>query len=481
MKIGVDIDGVLTNLSDFEYKYGKKYFKKSDDEIDRSTLSVRKMFNVSKKEESKFWLKYIWKYCLSEKLRPDMVDALNKLHDASNEIHIITARVHTTEDTTLGSFFRWMVRRSLNKAGLKYEGINYVSDENSAEEKKKICENLGIDVMIEDEVDNINSIKDTSYVYVVDHEYNKEVKDDKNVKRISGGNSLLNQMKKYNSLLKDGVYMGRDPYKIRYGITRTIGKPYFMKKFKPIIIGKENIPKNGPIILAGNHLHVLDQFPVICATKRVTHWMAKKEYFEGKQRAFFKQTGAICVDRQGNAKEAEIEAINYLNNGSAVGIFPEGTRNITKQDKYPILLEFFPEASEEEISMFIKSKKYPESQIRKLLSLYDEGRISKSQLRYTILNGEIGDCLLYLRNCSYISEEEYIDSFLLPFKMGAINMAKKTGALIIPFAVTGSYNKKDESLIVSFAPPMDVTDLSYEDANKELRNKVLSLELKNKR
>ena len=67
-----------------------------------------------------------------------------------------------------------------------------------------------------------------------------------------------------------------------YQIGRVFGTPYFKKHYNLKIINKEFIPKEGPILLCGNHLHVLDQFPVIASTSRTSHWMAKKEYFDGK-------------------------------------------------------------------------------------------------------------------------------------------------------------------------------------------------------
>ena len=126
-----------------------------------------------------------------------------------------------------------------------------------------------------------------------------------------------------------------------YQIGRVFGTPYFKKHYNLKIINKEFIPKEGPILLCGNHLHVLDQFPVIASTSRTSHWMAKKEYFDGKLGPLFKMTGAISVDRFGDAKKAEIEAIDYLNQGSAVGLFPEGTRNGLKEEKLQELYELY--------------------------------------------------------------------------------------------------------------------------------------------
>ena len=99
--------------------------------------------------------------------------------------------------------------------------------------------------------------------------------------------------------------------------------------YNPKIIGKENIPKEGPIIVAGNHKHVMDQCGPILATKRPIHYMAKKEYFDGKTAWFFKMMGCISVNRAIHDEHAKEEAMNVLYDGKALGIFPEGTRNKT--------------------------------------------------------------------------------------------------------------------------------------------------------
>ena len=103
----------------------------------------------------------------------------------------------------------------------------------------------------------------------------------------------------------------------------------FRIHYNPKIIGKENIPKNGPIIVAGNHMHVMDQCGPILVSKRPIHYMAKKEYFDGKFAWFFKMMGCISVNRSIHDEEAKEKAMNVLRDGKALGIFPEGTRNKT--------------------------------------------------------------------------------------------------------------------------------------------------------
>ena len=63
--------------------------------------------------------------------------------------------------------------------------------------------------------------------------------------------------------------------------------------------------------------------------------MAKKEYFDSKMSWFFKATGCISVDRSKKDEMAKEAALNILRKGGAVGLFPEGTRNKTKEFLLP--------------------------------------------------------------------------------------------------------------------------------------------------
>ena len=124
----------------------------------------------------------------------------------------------------------------------------------------------------------------------------------------------------------------KDEKMIWYKIAKPILGTIYKLWYNPKVIGAENIPTDGPIVVAGNHIHIMDQCNVIIATKRKLHYMAKKEYFDGKFAFFFKSVGCIPVDRSKKDGNAVSKALEVLNSGNAIGIFPEGTRNRTNEE-----------------------------------------------------------------------------------------------------------------------------------------------------
>lgn len=94
---------------------------------------------------------------------------------------------------------------------------------------------------------------------------------------------------------------------------------------RPKYIGLENIPKEGAIILAGNHTSILDPLILISATKRSIHFLAKEELWHGLKKIIFNNMGLIPVNRKIKDHNALVMAEDYLKDGSVIGIFPEGT------------------------------------------------------------------------------------------------------------------------------------------------------------
>ena len=186
---------------------------------------------------------------------------------------------------------------------------------------------------------------------------------------------------------------------ILYRVVRTLGYPIFLLLYRPEFERRNNIPKSGSVILAGNHTNNLDAAIMLAGPKRVVHMLAKKELFKSKiSNAFFRSMGCIPVDRKIHDENAKSEAIEVLKNNEVIGIFPEGTVNRT-------------------------------------------------------------------------------NDIILPFKYGAVSFAKKTGAYIVPFTITGKYKLFRKSIKITYGKPYKVND-DLEIENEKLMNIITKMLIK---
>ena len=95
--------------------------------------------------------------------------------------------------------------------------------------------------------------------------------------------------------------------------------------------GAENIPKTGPLVIASNHLSLLDPPVIGVAAPRKVHFMAKQELFVPVLGYIYKTLGAFPVKRGGADRAAIKHGIEILQSGEVLAIFPEGTRSKTGQ------------------------------------------------------------------------------------------------------------------------------------------------------
>jgi 1-acyl-sn-glycerol-3-phosphate acyltransferase len=111
--------------------------------------------------------------------------------------------------------------------------------------------------------------------------------------------------------------------------------PLLLSLFRPWIIGLDNIPKNGPVILASNHLSFIDSVFLPLVVPRRVAFLAKSDYFTGKglkgwaTRQFLTAAGQLPIDRSGGkASEDSLNTgLRVLGEGRILGIYPEGTRS----------------------------------------------------------------------------------------------------------------------------------------------------------
>ncbi len=98
--------------------------------------------------------------------------------------------------------------------------------------------------------------------------------------------------------------------------------------FRMKVVNWRSFPK-GNLILAGNHISNWDPPFIAAAVPRAVHFMAKSSLFKTRFLSWFMQKlGAFPINRRSNVNSGALnKAIELVNSGAAVIIFPEGTRS----------------------------------------------------------------------------------------------------------------------------------------------------------
>ena len=89
--------------------------------------------------------------------------------------------------------------------------------------------------------------------------------------------------------------------------------------------GLDNVPEDGPVILAANHIGTLDGPLLVAATPR-TLALAKSELFDSPVGPLLNMVGQIPVSRDYADVRAVKHCIQVLHLGRSLAIFPEGKR-----------------------------------------------------------------------------------------------------------------------------------------------------------
>ncbi|WP_433270063.1 lysophospholipid acyltransferase family protein [Actinosynnema sp. CS-041913] len=121
-----------------------------------------------------------------------------------------------------------------------------------------------------------------------------------------------------------------------YTVMKRVVAPTARLVWRPEVEGLANVPTNGPVILAPNHLSFIDSIVIPMVVPRRVSFLAKAEYFEGTgirgtlSRYFFGSLGHVPVRRGiGRAARASLDtAADILAGGGAFAIYPEGTRSL---------------------------------------------------------------------------------------------------------------------------------------------------------
>ena len=173
MNIGIDIDGVLTDIEKFMIDYGTKFCLEEGLEINIKQIDYSELitFNWTQEQADRFWERYFTGYVLNEPHRKFAPDVINKLRKQGNKIYIITARDEYGLSKEYYGKIQQLTKEWLGKQNITYDKLIFAKDE----EKILQCLENNIDIMIEDSPRNINDISRKVKVIKYDCQYNKNV------------------------------------------------------------------------------------------------------------------------------------------------------------------------------------------------------------------------------------------------------------------------------------------------------------------
>lgn len=169
MRIGIDIDGVITNVEEFEVDYGSKYFYEAGK---LNTIKAKFDFNkedfyIDEKSSNAFWSKAIYDY-VKIKPRNFASEVIKRLKEEGNTICIITNRCNLSYCAIKPDEMKKIVIKWLDENFIYYDELIF----SSGDKVKFIIDNK-IDIMIEDSPRNIKAISNLIPVICYSANYNK--------------------------------------------------------------------------------------------------------------------------------------------------------------------------------------------------------------------------------------------------------------------------------------------------------------------
>jgi 1-acyl-sn-glycerol-3-phosphate acyltransferase len=115
-----------------------------------------------------------------------------------------------------------------------------------------------------------------------------------------------------------------------YSFAKSVVYAIFKPWYRINVVGLENFPKEGGVLLCANHIHNFDPLVVGIMAPRPVHYMAKEEIFSVPVLGnIVKKCNAFPVKRGMSDREALRKGLNVLKEDHVLGLFPEGTRSKT--------------------------------------------------------------------------------------------------------------------------------------------------------
>lgn len=194
MRIGIDIDGVLTNYENFIKAYGTKYSYENNismQELDFTQYDEKKAFHWTKEQYRDFWTKYLLWYATKYLARENASEVLQILKNEGHKIYIITARNNEELPDDKKEQMKQIVKQWLEENHILYDQLIF-----SGESKLSVCMENKIEIMVDDSPFVLEEVGKCIPVICFDAEYNKNIK---GMERIHSWYELLNKIHDFDN------------------------------------------------------------------------------------------------------------------------------------------------------------------------------------------------------------------------------------------------------------------------------------------
>lgn len=195
MRIGIDVDGVLTEIEKYIWDYGSKRLYELGKNVNINTAEYYTfdVFNWTPAEDNEFWYSIYNHYCKNVPVKRFASEIIDKLKNAGHEIYIITARGYgdyiSDKDKKVSNkiLIKW-----LRKNKIKYDKLIF-TDEN----KLPFCKENEIDIMIEDSPYNIEQVSKHIPMICMHADYNAKISG-QNIIRCHSWYEVYDKLNKFN-------------------------------------------------------------------------------------------------------------------------------------------------------------------------------------------------------------------------------------------------------------------------------------------
>ena len=414
MNIGIDVDGVLT-----DYEWYMDYFAAQMEhgvKIHTGESNMQKRYGWTREQEKKFHRKHFMWYVRKMPIRENVAATINALKAEGHRIYIITARAYADRKTLFGSLMRTCLKQWLAVNSVEYDKLVFVDWKNSAEEKSEWARKLSVDVFLEDTIENIDKLKDICKVICLRAGYN------------DGG--YAEETHTESQIEKQHVTYANDFYDV--------------------------------YSLLGANAHSMDE-----SCTDVEQWKAhyRRFPFDEKELTGYRKYYRRMWNTVGKLMRAglHLEITGQENIPEEEGIIFV----CNHRRSLDIPLAYLALGGKH--ARFLCKKEYELSKLQATVqaigtifvnrSSKASGKTARRTMIQTLLHG--GNVLIFPEGTRNKTEQ-----IMLPFRYGAVRIAGKTGARIVPMVIK-KFGKKSFRIVIGKSMQVDSGDV-LEEKNREL-------------